>query len=97
MRISDWISDVCSSDLPACGEVAPGLVGAASAASSSSLPCEGRGGLGRAGEGCLWASPQTGDTPSQPPPAFAGGGRSEERRGGEEWRSTCNSRWAPDH
>src|SRR3546814_4481610 len=36
----------------------------------SSLPCEGRGGLGRGAVG----SARTVTTPSQPPPAFAGGG-----------------------
>src|SRR3546814_10615660 len=90
MRISDWSSDVCSSDLgrsgrrrptaaprrpPARGEVAPGLVGAASAAGSSSLPCEGRGGLGRGAFGHRrkpWTPPPNLPLPSQ------GEGRSEE-------------------
>src|SRR3546814_7783031 len=118
MRISDWISDVCSSDLDQAEEVAEegddvgrqrlrgqadrhrhgaeeqgaadhqqggagvgcgghGVVGAeagkgvhagaASAATFSSLPCEGRGGL----EGCLldqlepWAPPPSLPLPSQ--------------------------------
>src|SRR3546814_1379573 len=67
VRISDWSSDVCSSDLrraPAFAEVEhvlrrrEGLLGpdgfligipagVAEAASFCSLPCEGRGGLGR--------------------------------------------------
>src|SRR3546814_18803638 len=49
MRISDWSSDVCSSDLV--------FVGAAEAASSCSLPCEGRGGPGR---GAFWISANRG-------------------------------------
>src|SRR3546814_9896995 len=50
------------------GEVAPGLVGAASAAGSSSLPCEGRGGLGRGAFGHRrkpWTPPPNLPLPSQ--------------------------------
>src|SRR5690606_20314678 len=48
----------------------PALVGAASAESFGSFPCEGRGGSGR---GAFGISSNLG-TPSRPPRAFAGGG-----------------------
>src|SRR3546814_16667642 len=56
MRISDWSSDVCSSDL--AGHQGPrALAGAASATSFCPLPCEGGGGLGR---GAFWIIPNRG-------------------------------------
>src|SRR3546814_8157857 len=75
LRISDWSSDVCSSDLPAPRRARKATSGAVCGNRSasllqSSLPCEGRGGLGRGAFGSV----RTVTTPSQPPPAFAGGG-----------------------
>src|SRR3546814_14002332 len=83
MRISDWSSDVCSSDLappgsepPRPGEVTPS--GTCSVPGGSSPPRPG-------------AAPVPGTTgPSDP-------GRSEERRVGKECVSTCRSRWSPHH
>src|SRR3546814_3418176 len=90
MRISDWSSDVCSSDLAvdeddllrgpdgqADGQVRRdgGLAGAT---------------LGR----------QHHDQAVQVPGVLGrphGVGRSEERRVGKECVSTCRSRWSPDH
>src|SRR3546814_3958146 len=84
MRISDWSSDVCSSDLirrePRCCNGQPGDQDRARHGDSH-LPCP----------------PQRGDeqaciilhfieVPSSPV-------RSEERRGGKECVSTCRSRW----
>src|SRR3546814_16518709 len=86
MRISDWSSDVCSSDL--CPSTAP----------AASFPCPpaptDRKGCG--GSGC-----RRGSLPPSTPPSCAAAAtwasRSEERRVGKECVSTCRSRWAPDH
>src|SRR3546814_5185178 len=91
MRISDWSSDVCSSDLGAVrihidARVAAALrllpelaVGAASA-----------GDHARAALIVSLKQPRIviGDMLAQ---------RSEERRVGKECVSTCRSRWSPDH
>src|SRR3546814_17825525 len=93
MRISDWSSDVCSSDLtifatePAARRRGIGRRG-------------GKGGVALAGRGLLsrtraqgWATrwrQRRRRTPSWRR-------RSEERRGGKECVSTCRSRWAPYH
>src|SRR3546814_5165189 len=91
MRISDWSSDVCSSDLigagadmfVACqrrivvGEAAFRFPGAAFGL------VLGTGRLARlvgSASACDWV-----------------GSRSEERRVGKECVSTCRSRWSPDH
>src|SRR3546814_4994707 len=85
MRISDWSSDVCSSDLAELrgragggtgGRRAADRAGAASAHRAAQLRRV------RAGE-----IPVVGDF----------GGRSEERRVGKECVSTCRSRWSPYH
>src|SRR3546814_14710890 len=83
MRISDWSSDVCSSDLRdaearrgrAGGEAAPllgGLMGEQSSPFSLAAPAVHRSG-------------------------GASQARSAERRGGKECVSTCRSRWPPYH
>src|SRR3546814_16579575 len=107
MRISDWSSDVCSSDLPGVLE------------RRGNLPLkdvetgigEGRRGLG--------PGPEHRDQKSQEPPVAGQGEqdasrdplvaepgvellqprelRSEERRVGKECVSTCRSRWSPYH
>src|SRR3546814_15798690 len=97
MRISDWSSDVCSSDLadPAVhiGTIAaeitleserrePSVVKAA--VGFPAQPKVGRLRIARA----LYFSRAT--VPS-------GEGRSEERRVGKEWVRTCRSRWSPYH
>src|SRR3546814_17565501 len=97
MRISDWSSDVCSSDLPvrirACRQIAlrhraisflpERCDGLAqySAVVSEKL-CRPLGGIAFCDEDRL------GDA------VFA---RSEERRVGKECVSTCRSRWSPYH
>src|SRR3546814_7715658 len=90
MRISDWSSDVCSSDLPHRGRRGgePGGGRRHPAVRDVAHPRlrELVGG-------------------SSDPPTFASGvsrsgrgrRRSEERRVGEECVSTCRSRWSPDH
>src|SRR3546814_10007924 len=85
MRISDWSSDVCSSDLilPSCHPTSFGLARRCrdlSASSRQATPGQGR--------------------PHSPPSSSADryvGTRSEERRVGKECVSTCRSRWSPYH
>src|SRR3546814_8889633 len=90
MRISDWSSDVCSSDLRGAESRPFGARGTAHALqlpdwrtrAAADLPARtagvprGYGGVGRLG--------------ATPP-------RSEERRVGKECVSTCRSRWSPNH
>src|SRR3546814_13420136 len=89
MRISDWISDVCSSDLIAAarvGALALPFMGATAIAPTLAAAIWTVGGydtvrlavLGLVGLGGL---------------AF----RSEERRVGKACVSTCRSRWSPYH
>src|SRR3546814_9864463 len=85
MRISDWSSDVCSSDLPLSVECAGRFCGDAG---------EGRFPPRRPqridhGERADRAGPVR-EKSVQPI-------RSEERRGGKEWVRTCRSRWSPYH
>src|SRR3546814_12719221 len=84
MRISNWSSDVCSSDLcayiEACG-IAPSAV---------------VGSLG-AGVG-LWESAQNRFNATGTVFVYTGShSRSDERRVGKECVSTCRSRWSPYH
>src|SRR3546814_15811318 len=82
MRISDWSSDVCSSDLHARGETViyeahlKGLTRA-----RDCFPAHDRGTFGALGHAKNIEYLQ----------------RSEERRVGKECVSTCRSRWSPDH
>src|SRR3546814_18768685 len=86
MRISDWSSDVCSSDLDHCFAAHP----IARAAAIADLPVrrviDARGCLPR-------ASGRIAQQPHHPLQRF----RSEERRVGKECVSTCRSRWSPYH
>src|SRR3546814_21029002 len=102
MRISDWSSDVCSSDLQELGAGQPGEGG----------QTVGRGLLGRLDQGALTrpvvqhhggAAPQLRE---RPPHRLENGGirrlrlgplEMEERRVGKEGVSTCRSRWSPYH
>src|SRR3546814_12777104 len=80
MRIIDWSSDVCSSDLrplPARGGRHP--------RAAASVPCRVRCARGDHTAVVCQAADQL--------PAFAN--RSEERRVGKECVSTCRSRWSP--
>src|SRR3546814_16603461 len=88
MRISDWSSDVCSSDL----NVGPGTANfvqgpAMTVTQGEQALLAGRDSVLRA----VVAGTQL----------FIGGemgiGRSEERRVGKECVSTCRSRWSPYH
>src|SRR3546814_20247242 len=97
LRISDWSSDVCSSDLRGFAEGAPSASSHGTAVASLII----RGG---SPESALIVADIYGRDP-------AGGNavaiaralgwmasrRSEERRGGKECVSTCRSRWAQYH
>src|SRR3546814_11447200 len=99
MRISDWSSDVCSSDLRR-SQVSHPARSAGSWARMVKPDGDGRP-LGISREfalrrpvgrgGGLWAPPPIRDRLFALPGAF----RSEERRVGKEGVSTCRSRWAP--
>src|SRR3546814_12000180 len=103
MRISDWSSDVCSSDLKGLPAAAHVQSGAAIAGplyiEASTNPRSGScidrvaGGDVIPGESrgpeCDCAAPAL----HRPGPGF----RSEERRVGTECVSTCRSRWSPEH
>src|SRR3546814_13868375 len=106
MRISDWSSDVCSSDLDGkttVYEVNPGLGTArrrddfkgvftgASAVGKKQLP-DGSD----AKDFTVWEKPSIQGKRYQPKADQKQGGqpRSEERRVGKEWVSKCRSRWS---
>src|SRR3546814_8582143 len=82
MRISDWSSDVCSSDLAKPGEDPEPVT-----FKVSEFPVEGvREVLPMMKVGSRW------EVFLPPEKAY---GRSEERRVGKECVSTCRSRWSP--
>src|SRR3546814_17516289 len=86
MRISDWSSDVCSSDLdrPAGRSAGPDPAGPpCSMARASLVPCH-----------CASFSEISYVAPS---PFRSGTSRSEERRVVNECVSTCRSRWSSYH
>src|SRR3546814_19937536 len=100
MRISDWSSDVCSSDLwnrvvgghgtlPWLND--PWMVGAISLGRYRYQ--------GRQATCCVVQPhrPHPPSTPSLPPDSFLATVRSEERRAGKECVSTCRSRLSPYH
>src|SRR3546814_11804486 len=104
MRISDWSSDVCSSDLSFGPDCVQPSYPAASVYFEPPRPMR---------EDCLtlniWAPERADGAPvivwihggalqygSSASPMY-GGARSEERRVGKECVSTCRSRWSPYH
>src|SRR3546814_7902861 len=89
MRISDWSSDVCSSDLTTFDE-GPGcvpIVDINEICRSDQIAAFGEG-----GPHC-----QNACGVRRKIGAVCRYGRSEERRVGKECVSTCRSRWSPDH
>src|SRR3546814_15130816 len=98
MRISDWSSDVCSSDLdePAGGQY--GCCGRGQPGRTRDPPAVRAGG----GAAVAWL-PRLAEEPVWPPGQTQGPRqgyqevRSEERRVGKECVSTCRSRWSPYH
>src|SRR3546814_14517223 len=101
MRISDWSSDVCSSDLAVL------RVSAMAAAVANQLwrvDQSGAPGTGRSAtaDGRWQAGGRRGAAPALDLPIcwwreLRASLRSEERRVGKECVSTCRSRWSPDH
>src|SRR3546814_2256427 len=93
MRISDWSSDVCSSDLADAElqqpDPQPGPARAPGIAPRRAVVDVDRRGQPVAPEGGFQAGLHGG------PPLVAAGCRSEERRVGKESVSTCRSRWSP--
>src|SRR3546814_15075989 len=98
MRISDWSSDVCSSDLEITGAVLS--VGAretlAESADTELVPADRA--IARTGDVVYMTDPLA------RPDVLPGRSyklrwpeRSEERRVGKECVSTCRSRWSPYH
>src|SRR3546814_9130405 len=93
MRISDWSSDVCSSDLKTLeetGQLENTLVFFCSDnGPEDEIPPHGRTPF-RGGKGSSWEG-------GVRVPTFVYWKRSEERRVGKECVSTCRSRWSPSH
>src|SRR3546814_11863863 len=97
MRISDWSSDVCSSDLYkrcSAGTLRPRRTWRVERSDRQAQGC-GQPGPDQETQRMVSQARK----PEQAGPAFpaAAAGRSEERRVGNECVSTCRSRWAPDH
>src|SRR3546814_14334379 len=102
MRISDWSSDVCSSDLvihTACS-VSAFILGASMMAD---VVEESEARTGRRSEGVFFAGSFFVQKCTSGIGIFCAGlmlqfaHRSEERRVGKECVSTCRSRWSPYH
>src|SRR3546814_15112109 len=102
MRISDWSSDVCSSDLTTIAAAAKPRT------APGQQPCmrddrseqDDRGiAAGRAGRMEKTCRARDGQRAKRDPEADfrAGQGRSEERRVGKEGVSKCRYRWSPYH
>src|SRR3546814_16930997 len=87
MRISDWSSDVCSSDLSATATSLDPRVRDIENATTGS-PSSRATSVGSAAASVIRA---TSDSRTARP------SRSEERRVGKEGVSTCRSRWSPYH
>src|SRR3546814_13984326 len=105
MRISDWSSDVCSSDLDAVGQNnlrvsgstasgAPGRLGTVTYTVSDGTEDAGARVVGEATVYLLPPAPEIAPIAVDDAVTVR---RSEERRVGKEWVSTCRSRWSPCH
>src|SRR3546814_7627956 len=88
MRISDWSSDVCSSDLRTYPPINDITTAPQDPPVFQAVPGP------RRYPGGETASQQRAAYPGLQPLSLD---RSEERRVGKECVSTCRSRWAPDH
>src|SRR3546814_12976781 len=96
MRISDWSSDVCSSDLAEQLELPRP---SAAASSIGTQPADGAFPRQPAvsPRGCRHAAKLSGGRPCFTGLLCSSSWRSEERRVGKECVSTCRSRWSPYH
>src|SRR3546814_8342674 len=88
MRISDWSSDVCSSDLLGVGGHDGAVVDGDLLGPKQQLGGAQPQGIGLALQ--HGAGDDVGELVDEQR-------RSEERRVGKEWVSTCRSRWSPYH
>src|SRR3546814_11354326 len=100
MRISDWSSDVCSSDLPARTHGIAKHVGSVEAGKLADLVLWKPMFFGVKPDmilksGMIAAAAMGDPNASIPTPQPVHYRRSEERRVGKECVSTCRSRWAP--
>src|SRR3546814_2542751 len=101
MRISDWSSDVCSSDLSALVGNGPPVAGLDNQVAA--CPDEGKQvGDGVSGIEKMLEHIECGDDIIRSPGPHhtrieLPDDRSEERRVGKECVSTCRSRWSPNH
>src|SRR3546814_2570945 len=95
MRISDWSSDVCSSDLSALTAQSQRMNVSASNMANADSVAGPDGQPYKAREVVFKMEP----APGQPYTQAVGGVRvrSEERRVGNACVSTCRSRWSPSH
>src|SRR3546814_14786872 len=100
MRISDWSSDVCSSDLSALRRLPPtyrvvdtGLVDGGLTPGIEQEVGGFRRGVGGADDGPIIRADDTMNRGNR----RVGRTRSEERRVGKECVRTCRSRWSPYH
>src|SRR3546814_9625505 len=93
MRISDWSSDVCSSDLL----LAALARGVGQAVKLSELAKDVGGEAGPVANETLYGYVEALDRLNLTDNSEAWRPRSEERRVGTECVSTCRSRWSPEH
>src|SRR3546814_19153388 len=108
MRISDWSSDVCSSDLVQLDDLAAGIQlsdGPAKIAApggrynmdSEKVALDGPITVRTASGYALDTKDATVDLQARTMASDGGVSRSEERRVGKEWVSSCRSRGGPNH
>src|SRR3546814_5749923 len=92
MRISDWSSDVCSSDLTAQSIIRQNVIDAVDLRQHDLVvPGLFGGGVGRVEDALIIETQYLVLLCCR----LSNGGRSEERRVGKECVSTCRSRWSP--
>src|SRR3546814_18798886 len=98
MRISDWSSDVCSSDLAATARCRAALDPLLQALECAPNPIAVKAGLPALGLGLALPRLPLVELNDGPDRARLHQAlRSEERRVGKECVSTCRSRWSPYH
>src|SRR3546814_17024888 len=91
MRISDWSSDVCSSDLGMAAAAGPG-------AHAQRAPARRKAGAAGPPNVIILITDQTSaGLTKRSGYKFDTSPRSEERREGKECVSTCRSRWSTEH
>src|SRR3546814_13392256 len=93
MRISDWSSDVCSSDLPSTRSATMADANTTAGSGNTRPGSAGQGGTGQSGAGAEVQAEF--DALRRDISKLTD--RSEERRVGKECVSTCRSRWSPYH